>query len=395
MTQRPHDVVVFGATGFTGGLVCNYLAKHAPEGTRWAVAGRDAARLHALVARLHTLVERRGAEAVPPTGIVVADVDDPASLLAMAASTRVVLTTVGPYALYGEPVVRAAVEGGADYVDITGEPDFVDMLLDKYDAPARERGLRLVPCCGFDSIPHDLGALFTAQQLPHGVPMQISGFVRSKGTFSGGTWQSAIRGMSRMREMGKASRRPRLSDASRIARGEPQRIRWVEPLRSWGVPLPTIDPVIVLRSARALDVFGPDFRYGHYARVKHLPTVVLGIGAVGALAALAQFGPTRDLLLKVRKPGEGASAEERARAWFEVTFLGEAGGVRVVTTVRGGDPGYDETSKMISEAALSLVHDRAHLAPKHGVLTTAVAFGDTLRGRLERAGMKFTVESRS
>src|SRR5262249_45520080 len=160
--KRENDVVVFGATGFTGRLTAEYLARKAQrEPLRWAIAGRNRAKLEEV---------RHALEAIDPAavnvGVLEASIDDPASLAAMARSARVVLTTVGPYAKYGEPVVKACVDEGTDYVDITGEPDFVDMTLEKYGAAAREKQIRIVSCCGFDSIPHDLGALFTVKQLP-------------------------------------------------------------------------------------------------------------------------------------------------------------------------------------------------------------------------------------
>jgi short subunit dehydrogenase-like uncharacterized protein len=154
MNDRPFDVVVFGATGFTGGLVAEYLAEKARGGVfRWALAGRSKAKLEDVLQRVRAI----DPEAQP--GLLEARSDDDASLERMAASCRVVLTTVGPYALHGEPLVAACIRAGTDYVDITGEPEFVNGLLHRHDAAARERGVRIVSCCGFDSIPHDLGAL--------------------------------------------------------------------------------------------------------------------------------------------------------------------------------------------------------------------------------------------
>ncbi len=149
----------------------------------------------------------------------------------------------------------------------------------------------------------------------------------------------------------------------------------------------------MLRSAARLPEFGSDFRYGHYARVRSLPTVALGVSAVGTIVLLSQLGPTRELLERVKKSGDGPSEEERKRAWFEVTFLGRSGDVRVTTSVAGGDPGYAETAKMISESALCLALDRKKLPDAYGVLTTAVAMGPVLRERLVKAGIRFQVTS--
>ncbi len=147
--------------------------------------------------------------------------------------------------------------------------------------------MRIVSCCGFDSIPHDLGALFTVKHLPGGAPITVEGFVRAKGTFSGGTWQSAIGAMAKMRDRPKRSRRE--ASAGRKVRGIKPRIRYEASLRSWVCPMPTIDPQIVLRSARSLDAYGPDFRYGHYVQVRSaisLAGLVVGVGTVVALAQI-------------------------------------------------------------------------------------------------------------
>jgi short subunit dehydrogenase-like uncharacterized protein len=329
-------------------------------------------------------------EAIDPAcasvGVVEAQAGDPASLERMAREARVVLTTVGPYAEHGEPVVQACVAGGADYVDITGEPDFVDRIVERYDGPARERGLRLVSCCGFDSIPTDVGALFTVQKLPAGEPIKLEAFVRAQGAFSGGTWQSLLGAVAtRVRHRGERPSDP----PGRKVRGIRSKIRYDRSLRAWVCPLPTIDPQIVLRSARALDAYGPDFSYGHYLQVRSGLRLAGGLAGIGAVIALAQLRPTRDLLRRLRPSGEGPSAEERARSWFQVTFRGHAASRQVVTRVSGGDPGYSETAKMVAEAALCLALDRSRLPDRAGALTPAVAMGDVLIERLQQAEIRF------
>jgi short subunit dehydrogenase-like uncharacterized protein len=160
---------------------------------------------------------------------------------------------------------------------------------------------------------------------------------------------------------------------------------------AWAVPLPTIDPVIVRRSAAAMAEFGPDFTYGHYVRVNDLPVALAGVAGVGALALLAQLPPAKALLLKARARGEGPSDTARAQGWFNVRFIAEGGGQRVVTEVAGGDPGYDETSKMVAESALCLVLNRDELPSHVGVVTPAMAMGNALIGRLQAQGITFDV----
>ncbi len=379
--DREYDVVLFGATGFTGGLTAEYLAEHAPEGLRWALAGRNKAKLEAVRERLGRDV-----------GLLVADANDPDSLAQVAASAKVVATTVGPYIRYGEPLVKACAEAGTDYLDLTGEPEFTDTMYVRYHAKAVESGARLIHACGFDSIPYDLGVQYTVEQLPRDVPIKVVGLVRAGGMPSGGTFASALTAFSRGKQNMRAARERRRAEPrpeDRRARATGDRIRRLEGF--WAVPLPTIDPQIVARSAAALPSYGPDFSYTHYAGVKRLPMVAGGIATVGGLVVAAQIPPLRNALLKRLQPGDGPSADRRAKSWFKVRFVGTGGGRRVVTEVSGGDPGYDETAKMLGESALCLALD--DLPTTAGQVTTAVAMGNKLRDRLVAAGIGFTILS--
>src|SRR6185437_5776326 len=197
---------------------------------------------------------------------------------------------------------------GTDYVDLTGEPEFVDRMWLGYHEQAVASGARIVHSCGFDSIPYDLGVQFTVEQLPEGVPISVEGFVRTNAAISGGTYQSAIEVLSRLRSGAKVARERRRREGGPADRrvadvsGKPHRNDFAG---GWVVPFPIVDPVTVKRSARALDRYGPDFTYGHYAVVGQLP-VLVGVGAAAGVAvALAQTKPTRDLLLKLKSSGEG------------------------------------------------------------------------------------------
>jgi short subunit dehydrogenase-like uncharacterized protein len=382
-TTREYDIVLFGATGFTGALTAEYLARAAGPHTRWALAGRNQRKLEAT----------RERTSIPDLPLLIADVAEPASLRVIAESAKVVITTVGPYIHYGEPLVAACAAAGTDYVDLTGEPEFVDLMWLRHHEEAERTGARIVHCCGFDSIPHDLGVLNTVNHLPEDVPLKVEGFVRAGGTFSGGTYHSAIHIMARLRQGRQvAAERKRLEP-----RPDDRRVKGLMELphhdptaNGWVLPAPTIDPQVVLRSARALPRYGPDFGYGHYIVAKRLAMLGGLTAGVGTLAALAQIPPTRKLLLKFRDPGDGPTAEQRDTAWFKVTFKGTTpSGDRVVTEVRGGDPGYGETSKMLGEAALCLAHD--DLPQRAGQLTPAVAMGQALIDRLQRAGISFSV----
>jgi short subunit dehydrogenase-like uncharacterized protein len=392
MADDKLNVALFGASGFTGALTAEYLAEHAPPDLRWGLAGRNRTKLEKLRDDLHA---RFGSG--DQLEILEADVTDRASVRRIAERAAVVASTVGPYLEYGEPLVAACAEVGSDYLDLTGEPEFVDRMYLQHGRQAEASGARLVHACGFDSIPHDLGAQFTVQQLPDDKPLRLRGYVSAGGTFSGGTFASALTAFSRFRQMASVAAQRRREEAAPTDRrvrsivGTPGYDRGVG---RWVLPFPSLDPQVIARSARALPEYGPDFTYSHYLAVGS-PLTAAGIAAgAGTAFTLAQLPPTRALLQRLRPSGSGPTAEQREKGWFRVRFVGEVlGGSSsarsVRTEVAGGDPGYGETSKMLAESALCLALD--DLPSTAGQVTTAVAMGDALRARLERAGMTFRV----
>jgi short subunit dehydrogenase-like uncharacterized protein len=383
--DRSYDVVLLGATGFTGALTAAELAARAPAGLRWALAGRSREKLEAV--RDRVVAAHPDA---PAPELVLADVGDRASLDALARATRVLTSTVGPYVVHGDPVVAACAAAGTDYLDLTGEPEFVDRSYVAHHAAAVASGARLVHACGFDSIPHDLGVQFAVEQLPEGVPLKLRGYLRAGGRFSGGTFHSAMTGFSRPRQNVAAARarraaEPRAEDGRRVVVQEPGKPH--RALGVWAVPLPTIDPQIVGRSARALPRYGPDFSYGHYAAVKRLPIAVGGVAGILGLVAAAQLPPLRRALMRRVPQGAGPTGAQMDAGWFSLRVVGEGGGERVVCEVRGGDPGYRETSRMLADATLCLALDE--LPATSGQVTTAQAMGPALRARLESSGIVF------
>jgi short subunit dehydrogenase-like uncharacterized protein len=386
-SEREFDIVLFGATGFTGALTAEYLARNAPAGLRWALAGRSPEKLERVRADLADVDPE-----LKQLELLHADVTDPASLADVARRARVVITTVGPYLTYGGPLVAACADAGTDYVDLTGEPEFVDRMYVEHHAAAEQSGARIVHACGFDSVPHDLGAYFTVKQLPDDQPITLRGVVRASGMFSGGTFHSAVTALSRVRQMKEAAaarRRAEPRPEGRSARAVGSKPGRDDVLGYWLLPLPTIDPMVVARSGAALASYGPDFRYSHFAGTKTRRFAAGGAVAVTAIGAVAQVKPLRNLLLGRVKQGEGPDASRREKSWFRVDFVGKAGGQTVHTRVSGGDPGYGETAKMLAESALCLALDDN--PPTAGQVTTAQAMGDNLLSRLQLAGIRFEV----
>ena len=381
---RPYDIVLFGATGFTGGLTAEYLAQHAPKQLRWAIAGRSRAKLAAVKQRLLAYDAHCAG-----VGVIESALDDDAALQRMAAQTRVLLSTVGPFVDYGEPVVRACIAAGTDYVDSAGELQFLELLWARYAQSASERGVRLVPSCGFDAIPADLGALFTVRQLPRDQPIALAGYMSVHAQFSGGTERSALKTWIPRERVAVPEPQPRAGRRVRLA---VDKGGWSREVGAFTGPLETVDGPIVLRSACDLEEYGPDFRYAHNVAHASIVHMLLAGVVFGLMRYLMRFAGWRAFFLKAVKPsGQGPSPEQRAKSWFKLRFIANAGGRVLRTEVSGGDPGYDETSKMLAHAAMCLALDRDMLPVAAGVLTPAQAMGDRLLSRLQDAGLQFRV----
>ena len=383
---REFDVIVYGATGFTGRLVAEYLQQtYGAGGPKWAMAGRS-------LSKLEEVRDEMGVAADVP--LITANSDDPASLRAMAARATVVISTVGPYQLYGSDLVAACVETGTAYVDLCGEPGWMRAMIDAHDARAKETGARIVFSCGFDSIPFDLGVL-TLQEAAikrFGKPApRVKCRVRTmKGKFSGGTAASL------KATLAAAARDPSLVAllASPFAltpgHSGPRQPTGLIPeydstIAAWVAPfiMAPINTKNVHRTNFLLgEKYGKDFVYDEM--------IVAGLGDVGKAAAeaLAKINPLAGD--KGPKPGEGPSKEERDSGHYDVLFVGlMPDGARIDAVVTGDrDPGYGSTSKMLAESALCLVED---VKGEGGVWTPGAIMGDALRKRLvAKAGMTFT-----
>lgn len=406
---KPYDIILWGATGYTGQLVADYLARCAPADLRWALAGRNQAKLESVRDSL-TAVNPAAAD-LP---IVLGDSLDAASMAKLAAQTRVVCTTVGPYADYGTPLVAACAAQGVDYCDITGEALWVRKNIASYHAQAGETGARIVHFCGVDSIPSDLGTLMVQEaalaQYGRACTEVKHLIVDFSGGFSGGTAAS----MLSMAEAGKDDPHFRrlLADPYSLV---PERVHdWTETdlqqalydadFGCWVGPfiMASINSRVVRRS-HALHAWSQpgEFRYQEMMRYGkgvngRLRAAIMGLG-IQLLPAAAAVPPVQRLIEQMApEPGTGPTAAERENGHFRTVLLGKIpdengpGETLLKGVVAGNmDPGYGETSKMLAESALCLALD--DLPRQGGILTPAAAMGMTLVARLRAAGMIFTV----
>jgi short subunit dehydrogenase-like uncharacterized protein len=405
--DRALDVVVFGATGFVGRLTADYLARNAPKDARIGLAGRSRGRLEDVRAGL--------GGAASEWELLTADSEDAASLEALAAGTRAVATTVGPYRAYGLPLVAACAAAGTHYADLTGEVLFMRETAERHHGVAEASGARIVHACGFDSIPSDLGVLLLHEAAAadaagelEDVTLVVTGL---KGGLSGGTFSSMKGQLAEVRgsdEAGRAVADPYALSPDRSAEPDlgPERdLRGVErdeDLDMWLGPfvMAQANTRLVRRSNALLGwAYGRRFRYREVMGFGSGPAGPVKAGAMvaglGALQAGLVIGPARAALDRVLPdPGEGPSEKTQRDGFFRIeTHARTSSGARYVCRIAAqGDPGYAATSVMLGEAALALALDGEHLPARAGVLTPATAIGDALVDRLRNAGQTYAVE---
>ena len=401
IAERDLDVVLYGATGFVGKLTARYLAEHAPEGARIGLGGRSEAKL----AQVRGEHGSRAAD----WPLLVADSQDATAIAALARRARVVATTVGPYQKYGFPLVEACAAAGTHYADLTGELLFMREVIDRFDAPARESGAKIVHNCGFDSIPSDLGvlALHRAVQRDGAGELEDTTFVveRLSGGLSGGTLDSLRGQLDEMRRdpaKRKIAGDPYALSPDRAAEpdlGKERELQSVERNEELGWLAPFVMAGIntrVVRRSNALQghAYGSRFRYREVMSAGSGPLAPARAGAIvaalGGLVAGMSFGPTRKLLDKVLpSPGEGPSEKTQQRGFYEIAIHGRTtSGRRFVSrVVQKGDPGYAATALLLGESALCLALDADRLPQGGGVLTPATAMGDVLIERLRVSGV--------
>ncbi|WP_350561960.1 saccharopine dehydrogenase NADP-binding domain-containing protein [Psychrobacter sp. CAL346-MNA-CIBAN-0220] len=427
--NRPYAVVLYGATSFVGQITAHYLAQFlsnaetdassvskdsstAKSAVTWAIAGRDEDKLK----KLQTEISHKKDDGATPTkvDIIIADSNDEASLDEMTQQTQVIISTVGPYLKYGEPLIKSCTSNGTDYVDLTGEAIFIKDMMDKYQDSAKQSGARIVNSCGFDSIPSDLGVYFTQQQAEaqfdkvcNVIHMRVKA---AKGGLSGGTIASMA---TIFEEVGQDKERRRqlanpylLNDDQDVPDARQDNVskpeydtkhgRWLAPF-----VMASINTRIVHRSNQLLDYeYGRDFKYDEAMWMQdgvkgQLMSYGLSVGLLGFATAMT-FKPSREFLSKhvLTKSGDGPSKSEQENGFFDIRFFGKTSKNDSITTKVTGDkdPGYGSTSRMLAQSALCLVQDIAKEDVKGGFWTPASAMGDKLLTRLKtHSGICFEV----
>lgn len=406
-TERKYGIVLYGATSFVGQLVAAYLQKFLAEDdssneVSWAIAGRNQQ-------KLEQVKKQVGNSELP---LIIADSEDADSLNEMAAQAQVIISTVGPYLKYGEPLIKACAENGTDYVDLTGEALFIKDMLDKYQQTAKDSGARIVNSCGFDSLPSDLGVLFTQNcaQKAHGeycdtINMRVKA---AKGGLSGGTVSSMatiFEEIAKDKSLRKQLANPYIlnDDAKRpnVRQENVSLPQWDADNERWVAPfiMASINTRIVHRSNQLRDYqYGRDFKYDEAI---WLPAGLKGrlmsygmTAGIAGFAASMMFKPSRDLLNEhvLPKPGDGPSKSEQENGYFDIRFFGYTNkNHQVLTKVTGDkDPGYGSTCQMLAQSALCLLQDISKEQAAGGFWTPAAAMGETLIERLQNhAGLEF------
>lgn len=406
MSNRSYDVVLYGASGFVGKQTVQYFARYAtPEQIRWAIAGRSRQKLEAVREEVGAAVD-----------VLVADSQDQQAVDAIVSQTRVLLSTAGPFALYSNALVDACVRFQTHYVDITGETLWVKTLIDRYHHQAEVDGTRIIPCCGFDSIPSDLGTYLVVRYLQQALGascQQVKAYFQMAGGFNGGTLASAFNlydspGAAQFNDPFLLNPSQNYTQAERDRNRDPQGPSFDSDLNTWVAPffMGPVNTRVVRRSSALYEKwqepYGADFTYQEYLKFDQ---PLAGLKAAGAISGLALFTtilqqPQLRSLLRplLPQPGDGPSERTMNQGWFSCELVGIAtDGHKVRGLIRDqGDPGNRATVKFVCESALALALQPDELPGgqmRGGILTPATGLGNVLAERLRQAGMTVTVSS--
>ena len=366
MVNKKYDIIVHGATGFTGKLICNYIYEHEESSSiNWAISGKNQKRLD-VIAQKYKVDSFK------------ANSFDKESLNLIAKEAKLIISVVGPYAIYGKKIIESCVENHCHYLDLTGEPDFVYFVEKNFSQKAEKNNIILMNCCGFESIPPDLGVYYTINQLKTN-NAKINTFLKTKGKISGGTWASFLNSFTSSKPIIKKE-----LDKDRKAR----KLFYMKDLKKWALIFPVIDKHIVKKSSKNIG-YGEAFSFNEYILFNSIFKVIVLITSISLISILAKFSFFRAWLKSFVPSGQGPNKQERSNHWFELKIFGKTKSENIVTTVSGGDPGYGETSKFISEMALCIILNYNQLDCNKGVITPAQCSGGLMIERLKKAGIKF------
>ena len=389
--DKKYEIIVYGATGFTGQICCKYLRDNYSD-LAWAMAGRNQDKLEQLKSNFNLDCD-----------VVVADGADLQALRSLASQARVVLSTAGPFARYGSLLVQACVEEGAHYTDITGENHWVRGLIDKHHAEAASKGIRIIPSCGYDSIPSDLGAFFTISQFNKPVS-RVDVYHEAQGGASGGTTETifTMDGLSKeMRDPFVLNPEETVSEEQRKKSKDGFIIEEVDGIEGWaGIGMMAVANTRVVRRSAALmeqnqKSYGSSFTFGEHGLFSSKRMARLA--SYGSILAFIVIGTPLKRLVRpfLLKPGEGPSQETQDKGWFRATFvaLSEDNERKICSMYGSGDPGYKSTAKLVCESALALARSSELPGGNEygGVLTSAVGLGNVLIERLKKAEIEFKV----
>ncbi|KAF9934792.1 hypothetical protein FBU30_000086 [Linnemannia zychae] len=421
MGLKPFDLVLYGATGFTGLRTCQYLARTYPEGVRWAIAGRSIPKLEEVREKLAAINP-----ALKTLPIIKADASSPESLEEMASQTKVIISTVGPFMLYGEALVKACIKQGTHYVDSTGETPFVNNIIHKYHQEAYDKDIILVAQCGFDSVPSDIGTKMVVDFIrkEYGLPTDSVKMtvLKLRGAASGGTLASVCNILEeREGGVGAMVDQNQLVPDNVKSKVVPAKIsmpiiHYDSDFQKWQTyfVMSSSNEKIVKRShGLALEAdgtgYGPKFTYGETMSTPGLATAAVAAVGMGIGGAALSVGPIRRFIQRhyMPAPGEGPSDEAIDKGFFDIKVIGESSlpenvegsskpqPQRAIATIKGGDPGYFETCRYLVEGALCIVQNEDEIRNvnkiKGGILTPAYAFGEIMVRRLRERNVTITV----
>ena len=372
--NKKYDITIFGASGFTGKLICDYLVNHKDsKNITWALAGRNVKRLE--------LIKSKKKDLFKNVDLLEADSFNYNSIDQMCKSSKLIISTVGPYSEYGEYLIESCIKNSSHYIDLTGEPDFVNKIKLKYSNRAVESNTIIINCCGLESIIPDIGVYQTVRKMKS-VKKNVTYYLKTKGEISGGTWASFINAISSAGNL--------VNNEEKIkSRKKVKKIFFNKELKSWALIFPVIDKQIVYRTSKKFKEYGPNFSFNEYMLMKSLFQIIILIKGLVLVGILSKFRFFKKWLLSLKPSGSGPSKGKRDSHWFESIFIGEGEKEKVYYKISGGDPGYGETSKFISEMALCIILQFKDLENNKGIMTPVECTGELLIDRLKSAGIKF------